>query len=481
MYTFILSSPVELTPARSQMAFTLAFHIILVPLGVVLPTLMLIANYKGLRRGDTAALTLARRWSHAAGLTFAVGAVTGTVLSFEIGLLWPGFTKTFGDVFGLPFAIEGIAFFLEALLVAIYIYGWRRLKPWTHFWLGFPIPFVAIIGALSIISANSWMNAPAGFVIGADGLPTKVDPIKAMFNKALPLELIHFLLAAYMAACFTVASIYMVGWIRGRRDRYHRLGILIPFTIAAIATPLQFLVGDSIARWVYQNQPAKFAGMEIVAKSGTHQKEYLYGIYHSNTNTVTGFGIPDFDSILAGGKPSTYVEGMNSIPKNNRVSNATLVHWAFDTMVFIATLLLILVIWYAIAYWRRRDVPALRLFQWVAAAAGVLAYIAVECGWVTTEVGRQPWIVYNVARTSSAVTSASGISISFIVVIVLYALLGAATILTLRAMSRRWRTEGLVSDDDAPYGPRPPAPAAAAAVAAAADAEAEAEADGEAP
>ncbi len=159
----LVAQPVQLTPARSQMAFTLGFHILLVPMGVVLPTLMLIANYKGLRHGDTAALTLARRWSHVAGLTFAVGAVTGTVLSFEMGLLWPGFTKVFGDVFGLPFAIEGIAFFLEALLVAIYIYGWRRLKPWTHFWLGFPIPFVAIIGALSIISANSWMNSPAGF------------------------------------------------------------------------------------------------------------------------------------------------------------------------------------------------------------------------------------------------------------------------------------------------------------------------------
>ncbi len=160
------------------MAFTLAFHILLVPLGVVLPTIMLVANYKGLRHHDKAAMTLARRWSHVAGLTFAVGAVTGTVLSFEMGLLWPGFTKVFGDVFGLPFAIEGIAFFLEAMLVAIYIYGWRRLKPWTHFWLGMPIPFVAIIGALSIISANSWMNSPAGFTMGANGLPTNVNPLR---------------------------------------------------------------------------------------------------------------------------------------------------------------------------------------------------------------------------------------------------------------------------------------------------------------
>jgi cytochrome d ubiquinol oxidase subunit I len=251
------AQPVPLTPARSQMAFTLAFHILLVPMGVVLPTIMLVANYKGLRHKDVAAMTIARRWSHVAGLLFAIGAVTGTVLSFEMGLLWPGFTEVFGDVFGLPFAIEGIAFFLEALLVAIYIYGWRRMKPWKHFWFGVPIPLVAIVGAASIISANSWMNSPAGFTLDSNGMPTNIDPLAAMFNKALPLELTHFLLAAYMAASFMVASVYVVGWMKGRRDRYHRLGFLIPFTIGAIATPLQFVVGDSIARWVYREWPPR--------------------------------------------------------------------------------------------------------------------------------------------------------------------------------------------------------------------------------
>jgi cytochrome d ubiquinol oxidase subunit I len=459
-WMLLASQPVELTPARSQMGFTLAFHILLVPLGVVLPTLMLIANYKGLRHGDTASMRLARRWSHAAGLLFAVGAVTGTVLSFEMGLLWPGFTKTFGDVFGLPFAIEGIAFFLEALLVAIYIYGWRRMKPWTHFWLGFPIPFVAVIGAVSIISANAWMNAPAGFQIGPDGRPTKVDPISAMFNDALPLELTHFLLAAYMAAPFMVASVYVVGWLRGRRDRYHRLGILIPFTIGAIATPLQFVVGDSIARWVYQNQPAKFAAMEVVTQSGTHQPEYLFGRYDPATNAVKGgLKIPGLDSFLAGGSTSTNVNGLAVVRVNNRASNVTLVHFAFDIMVLIATLLLLMAVWFAIAYWKRRDVPRLRLFLWVAAASGVLSYVAIEAGWVTTEVGRQPWIVYNIARTSSAVTTASGVSVSFIVVLVLYTLLAVATITVLRAMATRWRVD--TSDDDSsPYGPRPDASAA---------------------
>ncbi len=278
-----------------------------------------------------------------------------------------------------------------------------------------------------------------------------------MFNKALPLELTHFLLAAYMAASFMVASVYVVGWLKGRRDRYHRLGILIPFTIGAIATPLQFVVGDSIARWVYQNQPAKFAAMEVVTQSGSDQTEYLFGFYNPANDTVRGgLKIPGLDSYLAGGSRSTVVEGLAAVPPGDRASNVTLVHWAFDIMVLIATLLLIMVVWYVIAYWKRRDVPHLRVFLWVAAAAGVLSYIAIEAGWVATEVGRQPWIVYNVAKTSDAVTTSSGVPVSLTIVIILYAILAAGTITVLRAMTRRWRTENsAIADNDAPYGPRP--------------------------
>jgi cytochrome d ubiquinol oxidase subunit I len=451
-----LAEPAQLLPAREQMAFTLMFHIILVPLGVALPALMLIANLKGLRRNDPVSLKLARRWSHAAGLTFAVGAASGTVLSFEMGLLWPGLTGRFGDVFGIPFAIEGVAFFLEAILIAIYIYGWRRLRPWTHFWLGLPIPFVALAGTVSIISANAWMNTPSGFTIGADGEPTNIDPAAVIMNKALPYELTHFVLAAYMAAGFTVASIYVVGWLRGRRDRYHRLGILIPFTIAAIATPLQMGAGDAAARGVFTDQPAKFAAMEVVTQSGTDQPEILFGRYDYATNTVSGgISIPGLDSYLAGGSRDTYVKGMADMAADQRPSNVTIVHWAFDVMVGIATLLMLLVIWYALAYWRRRDVPHSRIFLWIAAGAGVLTYVAVEAGWIVTEVGRQPWVVYGFLRSSDAVTPADGVWVTFIVVVLLYIVLGVGTVAVLRAMSRRWRREDETADADAPYGPRP--------------------------
>jgi len=447
--------PAQLLPARSQMAFTLMFHIVLVPIGVALPAMMLIANFKGLRRGDPVALRLARRWSHAAALTFAVGAVSGTVLSFEMGLLWPGLTGTYGDVFGLPFAIEGIAFFIEAILIAIYIYGWRRLQPWTHFWLGLPIPFVALVGAFSIISANSWMNTPAGFTVGADGRPENVDPMAAIFNDALPYEFAHFVLAVYMAAGFTVASIYMVGWRRGRRDRYHRLGFLIPFTVAAIATPLQLVAGDTIARWLANNQPAKFAAMEVVTTSGPDQPEIILGRYDPATNTVSGgLRIPGLNSILTGGSRDTSVPGLDAFAAGDRPSNVNVVHWAFDTMVGVGTLLLFIVLWFAIAYWRRRDIPRSRLFGWLAASAGVLTYVAVEAGWIVTEVGRQPWIVYNVERTSDAVTRSDGVWVSFVGVTLLYTALGAGTVIVLRAMSRRWRRQD-EADDAVPYGPRP--------------------------
>jgi cytochrome d ubiquinol oxidase subunit I len=457
----LLAAPAQLLPAREQMAFTLMFHIILVPLGVALPALMLIANYKGLKRGDPVALKLARRWSHAAALLFAVGAASGTVLSFEMGLLWPGLTGRFGDVFGIPFAVEGIAFFLEAIFVAVYLYGWRRLKPWTHFWLGLPIPFIALLGSFSIISANAWMNTPAGFTIGPDGRPTDVDPLSVIFNQALPYELSHFVVAAYMAAGFTVASVYAVGWLRGRRDRYHRLGFLLPFTVAAVLTPVQFAVGDTVARQVFADQPAKFAAMEVVTRTGSDQPEILFGRYDSATGTVTGgVRIPGLDSYLAGGNRDTVVDGLADIPASDRPSNVTIVHWAFDVMAGIGTALLLLVAWYALAYWRRREVPSSRLFLLAAAASGVLTYAAIEAGWIVTEVGRQPWIVYGYLRTSDAVTAtgSGGLWATFSVVAALYLVLGVGTVLVLRAMSRRWRRQEEPLDETSPYGPRPAVP-----------------------
>ena len=227
----------------------------------------LVANYRALRRDDADALLLAQRWSKYMAVTFAVGAVTGTVLSFEFGLLWPRFMGQWGDAFGVPFAFEGLFFFTEAVFVSIYIFGWRRLKPWTHFWTGVPIVIAGIFGSASVVAANAWMNDPSGFTLNSAGEITKVDPMEVIFNDAMPLMAAHMIIAAYVVGGFLVASVYAVGMLRGRRDRYHRVGFLIPFTVAAIAIPIQMGVGDSLARWVYNNQPVKFAAIELVPET----------------------------------------------------------------------------------------------------------------------------------------------------------------------------------------------------------------------
>jgi cytochrome bd ubiquinol oxidase subunit I len=434
------------------MAFTLGFHIILASLGVAFPAMMLIANYRGLRRNDPDALLLAQRWSKVAAVTFAVGAVTGTVLSFEFGLLWPAFTGRFGKVFGVLFAIEGIFFFLEAIFIAIYIFGWKRLSGWAHFWTGVPIVITGLGGAFSVVSVNSWMNQPQGYTL-TNGNVTDVDPWKVIFNPAVPYEVPHMILAAYLVTGFLIASVYAVGMLRGRRDRYHRLGLLIPLTVAAIATPIQFAVGDTAARSIADDQPVKFAAMECVQETSAHVTEYIYGRCTSN-GVKDGIGIPGFDSFLVGWSTDTKVTGLDSVPADDRPPANTMLHWAFDTMVGICTALIALGLWLGIAWWRRRDIPRTPWFLRAVAVAGLAAVVALEAGWIVTEVGRQPWIVYNVMRTKDAVVGASGVWLTFSIVLVLYSLLGAATIATLRVMARRWRGVE-VEEDDVPYGPAP--------------------------
>jgi cytochrome d ubiquinol oxidase subunit I len=440
------------------MAFTLGFHIILASLGVAFPALMLIANYRGLRRNDPDALRLAERWSKVAAVTFAVGAVTGTVLSFEFGLLWPAFTGRFGEVFGILFAIEGIFFFTEAIFIAIYIYGWKRLSGWAHFWTGVPVVISGIGGAYSVVAVNSWMNQPGGFDLAKDGSVTNVDLWKVIFNNAVPYEVPHMILAAYIVTGFLVASVYAVGMLRGRRDRHHRLGLLIPLTVGLIAAPIQFAVGDTAARAIANDQPVKFAAMECNKTTHRDVTEYIFGICTAE-GVKGGVPIPGFDSFLVGFSTHTKVTGLDSVPASDRPPFNTMLHWAFDIMVGICSAMIALGAWLAFVWWRRRDIPQTPWFLRAVAVSGVAAVAALECGWIVTEVGRQPWVVYNVMRTKDAVTGASGIWITFAASVVIYAVLGVATVLILRTMSRRWRTAA-EDEMEVPYGPSEPAPPA---------------------
>jgi cytochrome bd ubiquinol oxidase subunit I len=443
----------NLLAARELMAFTLGFHIILASLGVAFPAIILTANYLGLKRGDEDAMLLARRWSKVAAVTFATGAVTGTVLSFEFGLLWPRFMERFGDVFGIAFAIEGIFFFTEAIFLAVYIYGWKRLGGWAHFWSGVPMVVAGIGGAFSVVSANAWMNQPQGFVLGAAGRVVETEPLEVLFNPAWSYEVPHMILAAYMVAGFLVASVYAVGMLRGRRDRLHRLGLLIPLTVALIATPIQVFVGDTAARAVADHQPAKFAAMECVQETGVDQTEYLGGICTSD-GVKGAIGIPGLDSWLVGFSTDTEVTGLNDIPRDQRPPANTLLHLSFDAMVGIGTALLFLGGWLALAWWRRRDIPRTPWFLRAVAISGAASVVALWCGWIVTEVGRQPWIVQGQMRTSEAVTEAGGLWFAFAAMVVLYAGLGSGAVLVLRTLSRRWREEGDLDDTETPYAPQ---------------------------
>ncbi|MEU8518838.1 cytochrome ubiquinol oxidase subunit I [Streptomyces sp. NBC_01216] len=459
-------APSQLLPARELMAFTLGAHILLVPFGVALPAFTLLMHHRGLRRADPVALKLARRWSAVMAVQFAVGVVTGTVLSFELGLLWPGMLGRWGDVFGLGFGVEAWAFFLEAVLIAIYLYGWRRLKPWTHFWLGVPLPLAALMGAFGIIAANAWMNTPRGFSLDARGNPVGVDVRQAVFTPMFGPEYWHFVVAMFMTAGFVVAGVYAVGLLRGRRDRYHRLGFTLPFTVAAILTPVQFMIGDSTARAVFHQQPVKFAATELVWKTDTHVPEYLFGWLNDDGTVSGGIEIPQLDSILAGFKPSTEVTGLTSVPASDRPTavQATLAHWAFDIMVTVGSLLVLLALWYAWCWFRHRDLPRSRWFLRCAAVAGAACLVTVECGWITTEVGRQPWIVYQHMRVSEAVTDtdAGALWTMFGLVVVVYTAVLGGFLATLLKMRTRWRaadanTAPVVAptpETDTPYGPR---------------------------
>jgi cytochrome bd ubiquinol oxidase subunit I len=440
----------DVVPERAQMAATLGFHIILACLGIGLPSIVLLAEFIGLRRRSEIAMRLARRWSQAMAVLVAVGAVTGTVLSFEMGLLWPGLIRQYGAVLGLPFGLEGIFFFLEAIFTGIYLWGWDRLPRWAHWWSGVPIAVSGLFGAMSVVAVNAWMNQPGGFT-QRGGRITAVDPWQVFFNHAAGYEMPHMILAAYLVAGFTVAGVYAAGILRGRRDRYHYTGFALGFVPAALLTPLQILVGDTAARAIAHDQPVKFAAMEYVPQTSRQVPEWLGGVY-ANGRVYGGLKIPFMDSLLVGFGPGTRVTGWDSVPPADRPPVVWLIHLCFDVMIGLGFVLLLAGLWALYAWWRHRRLPNHRLFWLLGAVSGLAAIVAMECGWVVTEVGRQPWVVYGLQTTAAAATTNGGVLVSLSLVVALYAVLGTATIAVLRVLARRWRRDD-VQAAAIPYGP----------------------------
>ncbi|MEA2148921.1 MAG: cytochrome bd ubiquinol oxidase subunit [Solirubrobacteraceae bacterium] len=443
--TGALGKPVQehLLQARQMQTLSFVFHIPLVCFGIAFPALMLFVEGLWLRTGDPVYQALARRWSKVVVVLFSVGVVSGTILSFEMGLLWPGFMATFGAVFGLAFGIEGFAFFLEAIFLAIYVYGWERFSPRTHLLLGVPIVVAGFLGSFMVIAVNGWMNHPQGFDVVA-GQIAHVQPWHALLNAHLWHELVHMYLAGYVVVGFVVAAIYARPWLRGRRDRYIRTALVVPLTVAALAAPAQILVGDWAGRTVARDQPTKLAALEGLFATTRGAPLHIGGIYERGRVTG-GIEIPKGLSLLAFHRRDALVRGLDSVPPRDRPP-VNVVRLAYQTMIAAGTAMALLGLGYLALWWRRRRLPRSRWFYRAVIAAGPLSVVALVAGWTTTEVGRQPWIVFERMRTADAVTSAKGLPVAYVLLVLVYAALAAAVVWLLRRIGRQALEEAAPSD-----------------------------------
>jgi cytochrome d ubiquinol oxidase subunit I len=426
----------DLLAARAQMGTSLAFHIIFSALGVGLPLLLCIAEGFALKTGNPIWMMLTRRWARAAAILFAIGAVSGTILSFELGLLWPTYTAFSGSVVGLPFLLEGFAFFTEAIFLGLYLYGWDRLSPRAHWLCSFPIWISGMISAWFIVSANAWMNTPVGFVI-RNGKVVDINPLQAMFNPSTPYETVHMILACYVATGFAVAAVYAAALLRGKRTEYNHKGLLLAMSMALVATPLQLISGDLNARFLSNAQPIKFAAMEALFETKQGAPLTVGGIVDSATGQVYyALEIPNGLSLLANGDPNSTIKGLNEYPRDNW-PNVALVHLSFDGMVGSGVFILLVAVVFWFLYWlRKRVIPEHRWLLWGVILSGPLSFLAIELGWMVTELGRQPWVIYGYLRTKDAVTTAPGLNISFLVFSLVYVLLAVALIWLLLLVAR---------------------------------------------
>jgi cytochrome d ubiquinol oxidase subunit I len=420
-----------LLEARQMQALSFAVHIPLVCFGVAFPAMVLFMEWLYQRTGDETYRTIARRWSRIMVALFAVGVITGTILSFELGILWPNFMGTFGDVFGLGFAIEGFSFFLEAIFIGIYVYGWDRLSSRAHFLSGLVVAAAGILGSTSVIAVNGWMNHPGGYHL-VDGRVVDVNPWQALFaNTYLWHELIHMYLAGYIVTGFAMAAAYSVGRLRGRWGRYERIALAVPLTIAALASPVQVLVGDWAGREVASRQPTKLAAFEGLTQT-TAGAPFTLGGFYKDGEVKYGIRIPKALSFLAFHDFNAEVKGLNAFPYRAPVN---VVRVAFQTMVGIGTLMALLGVFFLFVRWRYGRLPESPWFYRAVALAGPASVVALIAGWVVTEVGRQPWVVYGVMKTDEAVTGAKGIPVGCAVLAIVYLCVAAGVVWILRRLA----------------------------------------------
>jgi cytochrome d ubiquinol oxidase subunit I len=426
----------SLTAARAQMALSLGFHIIFAAVGIGLPLLMVIAEFRYLRCGQPHLLALTRKWAKATGLLFAVGAVSGTALSFEIGLLWPRYMELTGAAVGHLFGLEGFAFFIEAIFIGLYLYGWDRLSPWPHWWCGITIAVSGLLSGVLVVGVNAWMQLPVGVEFDSAGRVIGTEPFAIFGTYAWWTMALHAVLASYVAVGFAVAGIYAAGYLKGRRDEYHRAGLRLGLAVGGLSAVLQMMSGDLLAKFVYQTQPGKFAAMEAHFETSAYAPIILGGVPDTATETVRyGIAIPGALSFLATHDPSAVVPGLNDIPRADWPS-VGLVHLAFDIMVGSGTLLAFVAVLFGWSAWRRgaRVFEQRWLLRFVAMTAA-LGFVGLEAGWIITEAGRQPWVINGILRTADAVTPTANVAPVFWAYAGLYAALALTSVVLLRRIA----------------------------------------------
>jgi len=416
--------------ARSQMALSLAFHIIFSCIGMVMPFFMAVSHFYYLRTGRIVFRNITNAWSKGVAIFFATGAVSGTVLSFELGLLWPGFMKHAGPIFGLPFSLEGTAFFIEAIAPGFFLYGWNKFNKWFHWFTGVVVGLSGLLSGILVVAANAWMNSPAGFTY-SNGIYSNIDPVKAMFNPAWFSEALHMCLAAFAATGFAVAGVHALMIVRRRNIDFHTKAFRIAAIFACTAAILQPLSGDHSAREVVDRQPAKMAAMEGLFQTGTHVPLLIGGIPDEKTGRVKyGIEIPGMLSFMIGGNTHTMVKGLDAFPVEDRAP-VLVTHLAFQIMVALGTLMAGISILYFFILWKKRDFSKNRWLLKLFALTTPLGFIAVEAGWTVTEVGRQPWILHGILRTKDAVTPMPGIQYTFYLFTAVYLSLAFFVVLLL--------------------------------------------------
>ncbi|WP_118951674.1 cytochrome ubiquinol oxidase subunit I [Taibaiella helva] len=405
--------------ARSQMALSLGFHIIFSCIGMVMPFFMAISHYYWLRTGDVVFRNVTRAWSKGVAIFFATGAVSGTVLSFELGLLWPEFMKHAGPIFGMPFSLEGTAFFIEAIALGFFLYGWDKFNKWFHWFTGVVVGISGLASGILVVAANAWMNSPAGFTY-RNGQYSDIDPIKAMFNDAWFSQALHMMVAAFVATGFAVAGVHAFMILKGKNVRFHSASFRIAAAFATIAALLQPLSGDISARDVASRQPAKLAAMEAHFHTGSRAPLIIGGIPDEERKEVRyALKLPALLSLMIDHDPDAVVKGLDQIPEADHPPVAV-THYAFQVMVGLGVFMAAISVFYYFIIWKRKRWRDKRWLLKLFVLATPMGFMAVEAGWTVTEVGRQPWIIYGVMRTRDAVTPMPGIGYSFLLFTLIY-------------------------------------------------------------